>query len=145
MKYLRIPIGTTKQPIPQKSHIIHTPYYRWSIYFGNGICDVGFNTEEYFFDVGDCCLEDPTCMSSSFTSTAADPFCQENLCIESNIFCVKEELGDGICQGHNNGPHCDHDLGDCCLYTETSQTNCTCNCRCFLEDFYHGQVPWILG
>ena len=139
------------QPIHQKSHIIHTPSCSWYHYFGNGVCDVGFNTEEHFFDVGDCCLENPTCMSSSFISTAVDPFCQENLCIESNIFCVKEELGDGICQGHNNGPYCDHDLGDCCqgfsdwgLATDTdSSQNCTCNCRCHLKNFY--QIPYMLG
>ena len=107
------------------------------------MCDVGFNTEEHFFDVGDCCLENPTCMSSSFISTAVDPFCQENLCIESNIFCVKEELGDGICQGHNNGPFCDYDSGDCCLVTENSKANCTCNCECFLDAF--NQIPWMLG
>ena len=139
------------QPIHQKSHIIHTPYCSWYHYFGNGVCDVGFNTEEHFFDVGDCCLENPTCMSSSFISTAVDPFCQENLCIESNIFCVQDELGDGICQGHNNGPYCDHDLGDCCqgfsdwglgISSDSSQ-NCTCNCRCHLINFY--QIPWMLG
>ena len=123
----------------------------WSIYYGDGVCDVGFNTEEHFFDVGDCCLENPICQSSTFTSTAADPLCQENLCIESNIFCVEEELGDGICQGHNNGPYCDHDLGDCCqgfsdwgLATDTdSSQNCTCNCRCHLKNFY--QIPYMLG
>ena len=133
------------QPIHQKSHIIHTPYCSWYHYFGNGVCDVGFNTEEHFFDVGDCCLENPTCMSSSFISTAVDPFCQENLCIESNIFCVKEELGDGICQGHNNGPFCDYDSGDCCLVTENSETNCTCNCICQFGDLYQTQLQWMLG
>ena len=92
----------------------------WTTYFGNGLCDLGFNNKEYFFDIGDCCQEDPTCMSSTFVSTARDEFCPENVCIESNIFCVEEELGDGICQGYNNGPLCDHDLGDCCLVISSS-------------------------
>ena len=115
----------------------------WFQYFGDGHCDLGFNNQEYFFDIGDCCLENPTCMSQTFLSTGRDLFCDEDICIKSNLFCVKEELGDGICQGHNNGPYCDHDLGDCCLATESSQTNCTCNCRCFMHAYY--QVPWIMG
>ena len=123
----------------------------WFQYFGDGLCDLGFNSQEHFFDIGDCCLENPFCMSSTFLSTAHDPYCEED-CIKSNIFCIKEELGDGICQGHNNGPFCDHDLGDCCLvhqtinqyaFHETSKTNCTCNCECFLDAYY--QIPWFLG
>ena len=114
----------------------------WTTYFGDGQCDLGFNNKEHFFDIGDCCQEDPTCMSSTFVSTARDEFCPENVCIESNIFCVEEELGDGICQGYNNGPLCDHDLGDCCLVTG-SQTNFTCNFECFLDAYY--QIPWFLG
>ena len=82
-------------------------------------------------------------MSSTLLSTEGDGDCAEDICIQSNIFCIKEEFGDGICQGHNNGPYCDHDLGDCCLGTESSQTNCTCNCRCHMEDLY--QIPWMLG
>ena len=115
----------------------------WSKFFGNGVCDLGFNTEEYYFDIGDCCLENAQCMSSTLISTKTDGDCEEDICIQSNIFCVKEELGDGICQGHNNGEYCDHDLGDCCLATESSQTNCTCNCQCFMDDLY--QIPWFLG
>ena len=123
----------------------------WFQYFGDGLCDLGFNSKEHFFDIGDCCLENPFCMSSTFLSTAHDPYCEED-CIKSNIFCIKEELGDRICQGHNNGPFCDHDLGDCCLvnqtinqyaFHETSKTNCTCNCECFLDAYY--QIPWFLG
>ena len=122
----------------------------WFKYFGDGKCDLGFNNQDHFFDIGDCCLENPTCMSSTFLSTAKDPFCDEDICIKSNLFCVKEELGDGICQGHNNGPYCDHDLGDCCLVTETSKTNCTCNCECFMDAFYPSDasgiaIPWIVG
>ena len=113
-----------------------------SKYFGDGQCDLGFNNQEHFFDIGDCCLENPICISSTFVSPGKDPFCDEDICIKSNLFCVKEELGDGICQGHNNGPYCDHDLGDCCLPTE-SQTNFTCNSECFMDAYY--QIPWIMG
>ena len=115
----------------------------WFRYFGDGLCDLGFNSKEYFFDIGDCCLENPICMSSTFLSTASDPFCEADNCIKSNLFCVKEELGDGICQGHNNGPFCNHDLGDCCLVTETIKTNCTCNCECHRDKYY--QIPWFVG
>ena len=109
----------------------------WATYFGDGLCDLGFNNEEHFFDIGDCCLENSFCMSSTFLTTTGD-YCEEDNCIQSNIFCVKEELGDGICQGYNNGPYCEHDLGDCCLPTE-SQTNYTCNSECFMDAFY--QIP----
>ena len=109
----------------------------WSTYFGDGLCDLGFNNEEHFFDIGDCCLENSFCVSSTFLTTTGD-FCEEDNCIQSNIFCVKEELGDGICQGYNNGPYCEHDLGDCCLPTE-SQINYTCNSECFMDAFY--QIP----
>ena len=66
----------------------------------------------------------------------------ENVCIQSNIFCNEEELGDGICQAYNNGPLCDHDLGDCCLATG-NQTNFTCNSECFLDAYY--QIPYFIG
>ena len=115
----------------------------WETYYGDSICDLGFNNKEHFFDIGDCCKENPTCMSSTFVSTASDQFCPENVCIQSNIFCNEEELGDGICQGHNNGPLCEYDLGDCCLVIDESQTNCTCNCKCFLEKLYN--IPWMIG
>ena len=118
-----------------------TNYITWTTYFGDGQCDLGFNSKEYFFDIGDCCQENPTCMSSTFESIKYE-FCPENVCIESNIFCVEEELGDGICQGYNNGPLCDHDLGDCCLATG-SQTNFTCNSECFLDCYY--QLPYFIG
>ena len=129
--------------LPSQQGVKDPPKYGWSKFFGDGLCDLGFNTEEYYFDIGDCCLENAQCMSSTLISTKTDGDCEEDICIQSNIFCVKEELGDGICQGHNNGEYCDHDLGDCCLATESSQTNCTCNCQCFMDDLY--QIPWFLG
>ena len=95
---------------------------KWKLIFscrdnwGDGYCDLNHNNAENFFDVGDCCLEDLQCRLKFFNFTNFIPrFCPENTCIKSNTFCILEELGDGICQDHNNGPFCDYDLGDCCL------------------------------
>ena len=98
--------------------------------WGDGLCDILENNKENYFDVGDCCLEKPICMSTIWQSSP-DQFCPENPCIQSNIFCILEELGDGICQDHNNGPLCQYDLGDCCLVHEY-ETDCECNCNCKL-------------
>ena len=111
-----------------KNEPFEPPYSNPSVacsFLGDGLCDLPFNNKENYFDVGDCCQE----------NIVLDDDCPENVCIESNIFCIEEELGDGICQGHNNGPFCEYDLGDCCLVTGshmtlTSQSNCTCNCTC---------------
>ena len=70
--------------------------------------------------------------------------CSENPCIKSDIFCIPEEKGDGICQDYNNAPFCDYDLGDCCktfdqweeynLYLEnmhnTTRFSECCDCIC---------------
>ena len=91
--------------------------------WGNGHCDLYHNNPEHFFDVGDCCLEHLSCQ---IDGQCVD--CPANPCIESNVFCVPEELGDGICQDHNNSPFCDYDLGDCCSVME--QFECRqCLCR----------------
>ena len=50
------------------------------------------------------------------------------------VFCIPEELGDGICQDHNNGPYCDNDLGDCCLVQQAVYEEC-CNCGCVFSQF----------
>ena len=61
--------------------------------------------------------------------------CPDEVCIESNNFCIPHQLGDGICQDHNNGPFCNFDLGDCCLnfgIPLSEQDNpdcCTCSCH----------------
>ena len=57
------------------------------LHLGDGLCDLLNNDKENYFDVGDCCLENPICMSSLITL-----MCPENVCIESNIFCIPEEL-----------------------------------------------------
>ena len=89
--------------------------------YGNGYCDINLNNAENFFDAGDCCLPE-----------------FEELCINSNLFCNEETLGDGICQDFNNGPLCDYDLGDCCIVSQniecagkeelSNHTQC-CFCR----------------
>ena len=101
--------------------------------WGDGFCDLSLNNKENYFDVGDCCLESPKCLSS-VSATNYEESCPENICIQSNIFCISEELGDGICQDHNNGPFCQYDLGDCCLFPGAGNFSyCECNCRCKKE------------
>ena len=53
--------------------------------------------------------------------------CPETTCVKSNIYCIPNEVGDGICQDYNNGPYCDYDLGDCCLGNKT-ESCCYCYC-----------------
>ena len=62
--------------------------------------------------------------------------CPDKVCIKSNNFCIPHQLGDGICQDHNNGPFCNFDLGDCCLRFSDDHNNeefltdcCTCSCH----------------
>ena len=106
----------------------HEMIYAW----GDRICDLSLNNKENYFDVGDCCLENPECMSFAYGANYVE--CPENSCIESNTFCILEELGDGICQDHNNGPFCQYDLGDCCL-VPGNVTDCYCNCQCNVFDY----------
>ena len=130
---------------------------KWKLIFscrdnwGDGYCDLNHNNAENFFDVGDCCLEDLQCRLKFFNFTNFIPrFCPENTCIKSNLFCIPEELGDGICQDHNNGPFFDFDLGDCCLHlslgnpkNEQEQPDCcTCSCRIPFESIVH-HFFWI--
>ena len=113
---------------------------------GDGYCELNRNREEYFFDVGDCCLD----LSNEYSCKHIDEktfvmeykYCPENPCIKSNNFCIPEELGDGICQDHNNGPFCDYDLDDCCstnnYYWEISDSKDCCACFCHEHVFYFG-------
>ena len=97
---------------------------------GDGSCDLNQNNEDHFFDFGDCCLEDISCRVKFFNeSDYVDKYCPTNPCIRSNIFCVEEELGNGICEDYNNGPYCDYDLGDCCGPTTAEKDDC-CICSC---------------
>ena len=110
-------------------------------HLGDGLCDLNYNTAEYFFDIGDCCGADPTCTNKDVDFGKAQhdfeiKHCPDNLCIKSNNFCITEELGDGICQDHNNGPFCDYDMGDCCLPSDNSQGEC-CACICRQDKLLH--------
>ena len=93
-------------------------------------------TEKYFFDAGDCCLEEVKCRDCPDMFTCVDVDCpSEGLCIPSNIYCVPEELGDGKCQDYNNGKFCEYDLGDCCLTDESAYETC-CQCvghKCLIQ------------
>ena len=102
----------------------------FNFFLGDGVCDLQYNKAENFFDIGDCCLniQDLMCRQKKIHNSVYEYFtCPENLCIESNNFCIPEQLGDGICQDHNNGPFCDMDLGDCCLNLPIGC--CTCSCK----------------
>ena len=102
----------------------------FNFFLGDGVCDLQYNKAENFFDIGDCCLniQDLMCREKKIHNSVYEYFtCPENLCIESNNFCIPEQLGDGICQDHNNGPFCDMDLGDCCLNLPIGC--CTCSCK----------------
>ena len=97
---------------------------------GDGYCDSEYNNAENFFDVGDCCLpiQDLACAQEYGP-------CPDEVCIESNNFCIPHQVGDGICQDHNNGPFCNFDLGDCCLNfgipldEQDNPDCCTCSCH----------------
>ena len=108
---------------------------------GDGSCDLNLNKAEHFFDAGDCCLpiEDLVCRTKDHPQKSTNynyQECPENPCIISNNFCILEELGDGKCQDHNNGPFCNYDLGDCCLKTKLfDNTCCTCSCSQSLGTF----------
>ena len=129
----------------QVSFLVHSPANS-EVKLGNGICDLDKNNMEHFFDVGDCCLEDLTCQLEWVGLDRIGPMryfeevvCPKNTCIKSNNFCIQEELGNGICEDHNNGPYCDYDLGDCCLSLDQTMTQsncCQCSCKLQQTDYY---------
>ena len=146
-----IPFLTIKQdtiPIevrPYSEDVI--PVFKKTLFLASdGSCDLNQNTEDNFFDFGDCCLEDISCRVKFFNSSNyVEKYCPTNPCIRSNIFCVEEELGNGICEDYNNGPYCDYDLGDCCLSPpnhswttpgEISKRDC-CICSCKQNALYN--------
>ena len=106
---------------------------------GDGICDLIYNNVDYFFDYGDCCLEDPICQvliygeswrGHSITKTKQID-CPDNVCIRSENYCIKDQIGDGICQDYNNSPFCNYDLGDCCMPVRELDFCCSCICKEF--------------
>ena len=126
--------------------------YLYLVHLGDGVCDLNYNKAEYFFDVGDCCQKiEFKCQDKildylikGLEVDHLDKPCPENPCIRSNNFCIAEELGDGICQDHNNGPFCQFDLGDCCLipgnftYLNLVNYKTHCNDNCKNLDIYFG-------
>ena len=115
-----------------------------SHHLGNGVCDLIFNIDKYFFDIGDCCLEFNLYEEMTCRFEAVYVECPQHTCIRSNNFCIAEELGDGICQDHNNGPFCHYDLGDCCSphnnHLEISDPKAKDCCGCYCHDH---QVRWV--
>ena len=124
-----------------------------SMRLGDGDCDLTYNIPEYLFDVGDCCLSDyQTGRSCILMVESQNPFanhgelepvridCPTNACVfPSNTYSIDHELGDGICQVHNNGELCDFDLGDCCL-SNRWETSPDCHCPndvCFCKRLHH--------
>ena len=82
---------------------------------------------QYFFDAGDCCLDSPDCQmlvegndeclwGTGYAKRvkAIDIVCPEKVCIKSDVYCIEEFMGDGICDDFNNSNLCEFDLGDCC-------------------------------
>ena len=101
---------------------------------GDFECNLHVNQAKYFFDAGDCCLDEVSCrlqndMSYSNPSGIIIPCPEQSPCILSNIFCKPETLGDGICQDYNNSPFCDYDLGDCCIMAQNFTECCVCSCK----------------
>ena len=135
----------SKASIKEK-HLERCPLYHQH-HLGDGSCDLNQNNEDHFFDFGDCCLEDISCRVKFFNdSDYVDKYCPSNPCIKSNIFCVEEELGNGICEDYNNGPYCDYDLGDCCLMppnttTEKHISKDDC-CMCSCIQTYNNPIDW---
>ena len=113
---------------------------------GDGYCDLPYNRPEFNFDQGDCCLGHTYCWIhyEDTRPWTEDPIriepvlCPPDVCIESNAYCVNDQLGDGTCQDHNNGPLCDYDHGDCCLADKRSKDTCYCcntSCLCHFPDY----------
>ena len=73
---------------------------------GDGHCDPIYNRVEYLFDAGDCCLENTTRYFEGGYEFSIPPrpcYEPECVCVPNNLICNEDQLGDGICQDHNNG------------------------------------------
>lgn len=105
-------------------------------YLGDGKCQLELNHIEHFFDAGDCCLENPECQTFIEGENEVgmkvwkllDIACPQNVCIKSDIFCIRDQMGDGICDDTNNSILCDFDLGDCCGPDTIKGFCCFCSC-----------------
>ena len=109
-------------------------------YLGDGICQIQLNNIENLFDAGDCCLDSPECQLITMgltpwdvvTVDTTDIECPEHVCIKSDVSCIEEFKGDGICDDFNNSHLCEFDLRDCCgpyQYLNGALDTC-CKCHC---------------
>ena len=109
-------------------------------YLGDGICQIQLNNIENLFDAGDCCLDSPECQLITMGLTpwdvvrvdTTDIECPEHVCIKSDVSCIEEFKGDGICDDFNNSHLCEFDLRDCCgpyQYLNGALDTC-CKCQC---------------
>ena len=113
-------------------------------HIGDGKCQLELNNLAHFFDGGDCCLDDPECSITiqgegdlwcHQSNLCSDPHyesfevvCPEHVCIQSDIHCIQELMGDGICHDNNNSKLCEWDLGDCCKSNLNRDDCCICAC-----------------
>ena len=113
-------------------------------HIGDGKCQLELNNLEHFFDAGDCCLDDPECTITiqgegdlwcHQSNLCSDPHyesfevvCPDHVCIQSDIHCIQELMGDGICHDNNNSKLCEWDLGDCCKSNLNRDDCCICAC-----------------
>ena len=125
-------------------------------YIGDGKCQLELNNLEHFFDAGDCCLEDPECTiaikkgdsnlcghqcSGPYNYESHEVVCPEHVCIKSDIYCIQELMGDGICHDNNNSKLCDWDFGDCCGVIQN--VDVCCICACLPSIFFIQGVPQL--
>ena len=122
--------------------------FKW--YLGDGKCQMNLNNIQYFFDAGDCCLDSPDCQmlvegndeclwGTGYAKRvkAIDIVCPEKVCIKSDVYCIEEFMGDGICDDFNNSNLCEFDLGDCCGPNKLDGALDTCCiCECLPSIFY---------
>ena len=118
-------------------------------FIGDGKCQLELNNVEHFFDAGDCCLEDLECTiaikkgdsnlcghhqcSGPYNYESHEVVCPEHVCIKSDIYCIQELMGDGICHDNNNSKLCDWDFGDCCGVIQNVDVCCICACLPSIE------------
>ena len=105
---------------------------------GDGHCNPDLNKLEFYFDAGDCCVENVTRKVMIQDKFIARP-CSELDCIclpsYGYAYCIEDQLGDGICQDYNNSPQCDYDHGDCCTPNDVLEKCCICQCK-HLNQFF---------
>ena len=95
------------------------------------------NNFENFFDAGDCCLNYIQCENIIMTQrpwgaiipNTLDVDCPIDVCIRSDMYCIPELMGDGVCHDNNNSELCDFDLGDCCKPNRIKDSCCNCDCK----------------